>query len=65
MDIMIPLEFIQILACPICKGGLNQSEDGSSLDCKSCNRAYPIVDGIPLLLPGQTDTGPQTGGEAS
>ncbi len=53
---MLPLELLQILACPICKGELIQSEDGSSLHCNPCSRLYPVVEGIPILLPEQTDT---------
>jgi uncharacterized protein len=65
MDTMLPLELLQILACPICKGELIQSEDGSSLQCKPCNRDYPIVEGIPILLPEQTDTSLRTRCEAT
>ena len=52
---MLPTEFIQILACPTCKGELIQRDDGSTLQCKLCNREYPVIDGIPVLLPEQTD----------
>ena len=55
MDTMLPLELLQILACPICKGELIQLEDGSSLLCKPCDKSYPVVEGIPVLLPGQSD----------
>ncbi|MFA7405797.1 MAG: Trm112 family protein [Pelobacteraceae bacterium] len=54
MDTMLPLELLQILACPICKGELAQSEDGSSLHCTPCNRDYPVIDGIPVLLKEQS-----------
>lgn len=36
------------LACPACHGGL--SLQGASLLCSVCARAYPIVDGIPVLI---------------
>ena len=65
MDTMLPLELLQILACPICKGELIQSEDGSSLQCKPCNSDYPVVEDIPILLPAQTGTALQTQGKAS
>ncbi len=58
MDTMLPLEFIQILACPICKGELVPSETGSSLHCPPCSRTYPVVAGVPVLLPTQTVTVP-------
>jgi uncharacterized protein YbaR (Trm112 family) len=65
MDTMLPLELLQILACPACKGILIQIEDGSSLQCKPCNRNYPIVDGIPVLIPAQTDSALRTRCEAT
>jgi uncharacterized protein YbaR (Trm112 family) len=52
--------FLEILACPKCKGALELkagAESGGeivtgSLYCVKCNAAYPIADGIPnLLLP--------------
>jgi uncharacterized protein YbaR (Trm112 family) len=48
---MLSLGFLQILACPICKGELIQSKIGSFLQCKSCHRDYPVVEDIPVLLP--------------
>jgi uncharacterized protein YbaR (Trm112 family) len=38
------------LACPACLGGLRLEED--KLVCAGCDRAYPIVDGIPVLISG-------------
>jgi uncharacterized protein YbaR (Trm112 family) len=38
------------LACPACLGELRLEE--TSLLCTSCTRAYPIVDGIPVLIGG-------------
>ena len=56
-------ELVDILACPVCKGKLElkmETEEGGeittgSLHCGSCNVDYPIVDGIPNLLPPETD----------
>lgn len=36
------------LACPACEGHLLL--DDLRLVCMSCRRAYPIVDGIPVLI---------------
>jgi uncharacterized protein YbaR (Trm112 family) len=36
------------LACPACFGELRPSN--SRLLCSACGRAYPIVDGIPVLI---------------
>lgn len=35
----------EILACPVCKGGLRSETAG--FRCESCERTYPIIDGIP------------------
>ena len=41
-----------ILRCPRCKGELADSEGpaGTELQCASCRLAYPIEDGVPVLL---------------
>lgn len=36
------------LACPACHGALTLAQ--AALHCHSCRRAYPIVDGIPILI---------------
>ena len=41
------LKRIPELACPVCKGDLEESE---RLICISCGRTYEIRDGIPILL---------------
>ena len=64
MDTMLPLELLQILACPDCKGELTQNQDGSSLRCTPCGREYPVVDGIPVLLPLPSGAAPRSKGEA-
>jgi uncharacterized protein YbaR (Trm112 family) len=49
----IDKEFLDILACPLCKAPLELREKGTleELVCTACRRAYPIEDGIPVLLP--------------
>ena len=48
----IPFQFdttvLDQLACPVCRGDLRL--DGERLACRACGRAYPIVDGIPVLI---------------
>ena len=52
-------ELMDILACPVCKGGLELNVDEEnekeivtgSLYCSKCSVHYPIVDTIPNLLP--------------
>jgi uncharacterized protein YbaR (Trm112 family) len=36
------------LACPACFSALRRDE--AHLVCTACSRAYPIVDGIPVLI---------------
>jgi SAM-dependent methyltransferase len=38
---------IGLLACPDCRGDL--AREGTGIICRSCSRAYPLHDGIPLL----------------
>ena len=46
---MISKELLDILACPVCKSSLVETESGK-LQCGSGRRLYPIRDGIPILL---------------
>jgi uncharacterized protein YbaR (Trm112 family) len=39
---------LAIIVCPACHGGL--AEQGEELVCRSCGLAYPVRDGIPVLL---------------
>jgi len=47
-----PLKFdagvLERLACPACLGGLRVED--MRLVCAECGRAYPVVDGIPVLV---------------
>jgi uncharacterized protein YbaR (Trm112 family) len=40
---------IDQLACPACFGALHMETD--SLRCGACGRLFPVVDGIPVLIP--------------
>jgi uncharacterized protein YbaR (Trm112 family) len=51
-------ELIDIIVCPVCKGELKLTvteEDeeiiSGSLHCPKCGADYPIINGIPNLLP--------------
>lgn len=43
-------KLLDILACPICKGNLVYKKDQKELICKLDRLAFPIKDGIPVML---------------
>ncbi len=43
-------KLLEILACPICKSSLIYDKDQQELICKADNLAFPIRDGIPVML---------------
>ena len=43
-------ELLKILVCPVTKGPLVYDKDKKELISKSAKLAYPITDGIPILL---------------
>lgn len=44
---------LEILVCPICKGRLVYEKQHQTLICKADRLAYPIQDGIPVMLEEQ------------
>jgi len=57
----VPLDpsVLDLLACPACQGIISIQEN--SLVCAACARAYPIVDGIPVLIADRAELGAETG----
>ncbi len=51
----ISRELLDILACPQCKGEIHLRQDGSALNCRACRLAYPVRDGIPVMLIDEAD----------
>jgi uncharacterized protein len=49
-------KLLDILACPICKGPLKLSTDKTELISKGAGLAYPIRDGIPVMLESEART---------
>jgi uncharacterized protein YbaR (Trm112 family) len=41
---------LEIVACPVCKGKLTYDAENQELICKLDRLAYPIKEGIPVLL---------------
>lgn len=43
-------KLLDILVCPICKGPLVYDKPGQELICKPDRLAFPVKDGIPVML---------------
>ena len=43
-------KILDILVCPVCKGPLVYLKDNNELICKGDRLAYPVKDGIPVML---------------
>lgn len=41
---------LEIVACPVCKGKLSYNKSNQELICKVDRLAYPIKEGIPVML---------------
>jgi uncharacterized protein len=50
---VIDEELKSILVCPSCKGDLLFEE--TRIICQACRRAYPIRDGIPVMLVNEAE----------
>ena len=47
---IVDKKLLDILVCPICKGPLFYKKSANELICKGDRLAYPIRDGIPVML---------------
>lgn len=43
-------KLLEILVCPLCKGPLVYKKSAQELICKADRLAFPIKDGIPVML---------------
>jgi uncharacterized protein YbaR (Trm112 family) len=43
-------KLLEILVCPLCKGPLAYLKEARELICKADRLAFPIRDGIPVML---------------
>jgi uncharacterized protein YbaR (Trm112 family) len=49
-------KLLDILACPVCKGPLQYSRPQQVLVCRADRLAYPVRDGIPVMLEDEART---------
>jgi len=47
---------LSLLVCPLCKGPLQYDKDKSELICKNDAVAFPVRDGIPVMLDSEART---------
>lgn len=47
---MLDKKLLEILACPVCKGELIYVKEPEELICRADALAYPVRDGIPVML---------------
>lgn len=47
---MIDKKLLSILVCPVSKAPLEYDEEKQELICKASGLAYPVRDGIPVML---------------
>ncbi|MCL4134740.1 UNVERIFIED_CONTAM: hypothetical protein GTU68_041214 [Idotea baltica] len=47
---MIDKKLLSILVCPVSKAPLEYDKDKQELVCRASGLAYPIRDGIPVML---------------
>ena len=46
-------KMLDLLVCPLTKGPLEHDEDTNELVSRKAGLAYPIRDGIPIMLPSE------------
>lgn len=51
----IPELFSKILCCPGCRSDLDIQWEQKRMVCRDCQRSYPIIDEIPILLPDEKE----------
>jgi uncharacterized protein len=46
----LDLKILDVIACPICKGKLQYDKNAQVLICKFNKIAFPVKDGVPIML---------------
>lgn len=50
---MLFTDLLDILVCPVCHGELLAEEATQQLCCLLCGLAFPVREGIPVMLPDE------------
>lgn len=52
-DIPVDVKMLELLVCPLTKGPLSFNAEQGELMSRLAKLAYPVRDGIPILLPSE------------
>jgi uncharacterized protein YbaR (Trm112 family) len=52
-ETVIDRKLLELLVCPLTKGPLVYDQQRSELISRSAHLAYPVRDGIPIMLPSE------------
>lgn len=53
---MLDKKLLSILVCPVCKGELKYDRSADELLCLGDRLAYPVKDGVPVMLSNEART---------
>lgn len=53
---MMDAKLLDLLACPLCKSAVQYDQEKNELLCKADGLAFPVRDGIPVMLENQART---------
>lgn len=53
---MMDTKLLDILACPLCKSPVHYDQGKNELICKADALAFPVREGIPVMLESQART---------
>lgn len=53
---MMDPKLLDLLACPLCKSAVQFDKENNELICKADGLAFPVRDGIPVMLENQART---------
>ncbi|MEN8238463.1 MAG: Trm112 family protein [Actinomycetota bacterium] len=57
---LVDPDLLEIMQCPSCAGELSQRLEPPALVCGICGLAYPVRDGIPVMLIEEASPPPTT-----
>ena len=56
VHVMIDKKLLEILVCPVSKAPVEYDAERNELVCKASGLAYPVRDGIPVMLESEART---------